>query len=88
MLLRTALGRCLRILRVSQGRTLEEIAVSAGVSLAHLSAIERGVSESSSEILAAICSALGVKLADLLDIARDELTDRTETERDYLVLAA
>jgi transcriptional regulator with XRE-family HTH domain len=51
--------------------------VAAGVSLGYLSEVERGRKEASSELLAAICGALDVSLAEVLrevsdDLARDE----------------
>jgi transcriptional regulator with XRE-family HTH domain len=64
--LREALGDALRRRRQAQGRTLREVAAAAGVSLTYLSEVERGRKEASSEVLEAICSALGLILADLL----------------------
>ncbi len=65
-LLRDALGSVLRAERTAQGRTLSDVAGAARVSLPHLSEVERGRKEPSSEVLAAICGALGLDLADLL----------------------
>jgi transcriptional regulator with XRE-family HTH domain len=48
-----------------QRRTLREVSASARVSLGYLSEVERGQKEPSSELLAAICSALEVELSDL-----------------------
>ncbi|MEV4118003.1 helix-turn-helix transcriptional regulator [Micromonospora sp. NPDC049645] len=72
-LLRRVIGGVLRRLRQSQGRTLREVAASAGVSVPYLSEVERGRKEASSEVLAAICRALGIRLSDLLEEARDDL---------------
>ncbi|ADL44212.1 helix-turn-helix domain-containing protein [Micromonospora aurantiaca (nom. illeg.)] len=72
-LLRRVIGGVLRRTRLRQGRTLREVALAAGVSLPYLSEVERGRKEASSEVLAAICRALGIHLADLLEEARDEL---------------
>ena len=72
-LLRTAIGTVLRRLRQRQGRTLQDVADAAGVSLPYLSEIERGRKEASSEVLAAICRALGLELVDLLRLAALEL---------------
>ncbi|MET8082451.1 helix-turn-helix transcriptional regulator [Micromonospora sp. NPDC005197] len=72
-LLRRVIGGVLRRLRQSQGRTLREVAASAGVSVPYLSEVERGRKEASSEVLAAICRALGIRLSDLLEQARDDL---------------
>ncbi|MDG4779006.1 helix-turn-helix transcriptional regulator [Micromonospora sp. WMMD961] len=72
-LLRRVIGGVLRRLRQSQGRTLREVAAAAGVSVPYLSEVERGRKEASSEVLAAICRALGIQLSDLLEAARDDL---------------
>ncbi|NES16572.1 MULTISPECIES: helix-turn-helix domain-containing protein [Micromonospora] len=72
-LLRRVIGGVLRRVRLRQGRTLREVALAAGVSLPYLSEVERGRKEASSEVLAAICRALGIHLSDLLEEARDEL---------------
>ena len=65
-LLRRVLGDTLRGRRLRQRRTLREVSGSARVSLGYLSEVERGQKEASSELLAAICEALDVKLSDLL----------------------
>ncbi|WP_412543237.1 helix-turn-helix domain-containing protein [Longispora sp. K20-0274] len=66
VLLRSALGDTLRRVRLEQGRTLAEVALPARVSMPYLSEVERGLKEVSSEVLAALCAALGVELSDLL----------------------
>lgn len=66
MLLRQILGDVLRQHRMRQGRTLREVSGAARVSLGYLSEVERGQKEASSELLAAICLALGVRLSDVL----------------------
>jgi transcriptional regulator with XRE-family HTH domain len=65
-LLRTMLGEVLRRTRLEQDRTLADVASAARVSMPYLSEVERGRKEVSSEILAAICDALYIDLADLL----------------------
>ncbi|MFG1872731.1 helix-turn-helix domain-containing protein [Micromonospora arborensis] len=72
-LLRRVIGGVLRRHRQRQGRTLREVATSADVSVPYLSEVERGRKEASSEVLAAICRALGISLADLLGEARDDM---------------
>ena len=77
-LLRTMLGDVLRRTRLEQGRTLADVARHARVSMPYLSELERGRKEASSEVLAAICSALRLELADLLAEAGRALAgDRT-----------
>ncbi|GED98177.1 helix-turn-helix domain-containing protein [Gordonia crocea] len=66
VLLREVLGAGLRQARTGQQRTLREISTAARVSLGYLSEVERGQKEASSELLAAICDALDIELADLL----------------------
>jgi len=70
ILLRRELGDELRRQRLGQGRTLREVSAGASVSLGYLSEVERGQKEASSELLAAICSALDIPLSNLLrDVA-------------------
>jgi transcriptional regulator with XRE-family HTH domain len=66
VLLRHFLGDVLRRLRLRQGRTLREVSAAARVSLGYLSEVERGQKEASSELLAAICSALETPLSQVL----------------------
>jgi transcriptional regulator with XRE-family HTH domain len=71
-LLRTLVGEVLRRRRREQARTLADVARAARVSVPYLSEVERGRKEASSEVLAAICDALAVDLAELLaDMGRD-----------------
>jgi transcriptional regulator with XRE-family HTH domain len=80
MLLRHVIGAVLRRIRLGEGRTLREVSLAANISMPYLSEIERGRKEPSSEILAGICSALGMTLVDLLQEARAEmLSDQTLT---------
>ena len=65
-LLRTQLGNSLRSHRLRQRRTLRDVSGAARVSLGYLSEVERGQKEASSELLASICDALDLELADLL----------------------
>jgi transcriptional regulator with XRE-family HTH domain len=74
-LLRTMLGEVLRRTRLEQERTLADVARAARVSMPYLSEVERGRKEVSSEILAAICDALDVDLADLLADVGSDLAD-------------
>lgn len=66
MLLREAIGSGLRRARTLRRRTLRDISRLARVSLGYLSEVERGRKEPSSELLAAICEALGMTVAELL----------------------
>ena len=71
--LRTIIGATLRRRRQAQARTLREVADAAGVSLTYLSEVERGCKEASSEVLEAICAALGLIMSDLLFEVAEEL---------------
>jgi len=65
-LLRSSLGEVLRRHRLHQRRTLADVARSARISMAYLSEVERGRKEASSEVLAAVCDALRIELADVV----------------------
>ncbi|MEV6931322.1 helix-turn-helix transcriptional regulator [Dactylosporangium sp. NPDC051485] len=73
MLLRRVIGDALRARRQAQHRTLREVSTAANVSLGYLSEIERGQKEASSELLAAICEALGAALSEVLRDVSDTL---------------
>jgi transcriptional regulator with XRE-family HTH domain len=84
-LLRELYGRVLRTERTRQGRTLAEVAGTAGVSTQYLSEVERGRKEASSEVLGAVCDALGGSLIELVGgVHRELLGDR----RKLVTLAA
>ncbi|MET0788551.1 MAG: helix-turn-helix transcriptional regulator [Cellulomonas sp.] len=72
-LLRRLVGAILRENRERQGRTLRDVAEDARVSIAYLSEVERGRKEASSEVLAAVCRALGLRLVDLVGTAHAQL---------------
>lgn len=72
-LLRDLVGGILRRTRREQRRTLADVATDARVSTAYLSEVERGRKEASSEVLAAVCEALGMRLVDLVERAWAEL---------------
>ena len=74
VLLRQLLGDVLRRLRLRQGRTLREVSASARVSLGYLSEVERGQKEASSELLAAICGALGTPLSQVFREVSDNFS--------------
>src|SRR5512147_2962679 len=73
VLLRRVIGDALRARRQGQHRTLREVSTAANVSLGYLSEIERGQKEASSELLAAICEALGAALSEVLRDVSDTL---------------
>jgi transcriptional regulator with XRE-family HTH domain len=73
ILLRRLVGDVLRRQRLRQSRTLRDVSEAARVSLGYLSEVERGRKEASSELLASICAALDVSLADVLREVNDDL---------------
>lgn len=75
-LLRTMVGSVLRRTRLGQRRTLADVAASARISMQYLSELERGRKEASSEILAALCTALGLDLSELLAAVGHDLLDQ------------
>lgn len=96
VLVRGLLGDVLRRKRLRQGRTLREVSADARVSLGYLSEVERGQKEASSELLAAICTALDVPLSTVFaevseDLAREEalvLAHPTTIEPEVVASAA
>jgi transcriptional regulator with XRE-family HTH domain len=85
---REVLGRRLRTLRERQGRTLTATARRAGISPQYLSEIERGRTEPSSEMIAAVAGALGATLIDLTVQVSDDLRRREAGRHsDQVVLA-
>ncbi|HEY8473380.1 MAG TPA: helix-turn-helix transcriptional regulator [Natronosporangium sp.] len=80
-LLRRVIGDALRARRQGQHRTLREVSTAANVSLGYLSEIERGQKEASSELLAAICEALGSQLSEVLREASDSLAAAERNDR-------
>lgn len=86
---REVLGRRLRETRLEQGRRLVDVAARAGVSPQYLSEIERGRKEPSSEMIAAVCGALGTDLVRLLGgISADLSRPAGQPVRGPMLLAA
>ncbi len=68
--MRQLVGEVLRARRIAQGLTLRDVSGKARVSLGYISEVERGQKEPSSELLAALASALDVPLSKvLLDVS-------------------
>ena len=74
IVLRREHGEVLREERQTQGRSLRDVAKTASVSTAYLSEVERGTKEASSELITAICVALGRPLSQVLA----QVTSRVE----------
>jgi transcriptional regulator with XRE-family HTH domain len=83
--IRLVLGSVLRARREAARRTLSEIAAEAGLSPAHLSDVERGRKEVSTERLVAVAHALGVRPAEIYSELARQLgveTDQREWPED------
>jgi hypothetical protein len=78
---RELLGEQLREIRLARGETLRGVAGKARVSPQYLSEVERGGKEASSEILAAIGSALDTTLLDLTTGVAERLQDAAAPAR-------
>ena len=63
--IRIALGSVLRTRREAARRTLTDVAAEAGLSPAHLSEVERGRKEISTERLVAVAHALAIPPAEI-----------------------
>ena len=64
-----ALGAAIRELRAKSGATQEEIAQAADITVAHLSKIERGLTNPTWGTVSAIAAALGVSLVEVAKAA-------------------
>jgi len=85
--IRQVIGETIRAIRLRQRRTLRQVSTAARVSLGYLSEIERGQKEPSSELLAAICAALDVRLSDLFAEVSDTMR-RDEKRADVARMGA
>jgi transcriptional regulator with XRE-family HTH domain len=74
VIFRRLLGEVLRSQRMRQGRTLRQVSADARVSLGYISEVERGQKEASSELLASICDALGMRMSDLMREVADTIS--------------
>lgn len=73
VLFRDNLGSVLRAERMRQQMTLRQLSGEARVSLGYISEIERGHKEASSELLAALCDALDLRLSEVLREVSDSV---------------
>lgn len=80
MMLREVYGVVLRDYRGETGMTMRKLSRRTGISISHISDVERGKKEASSEILEDICGGLGLNTLDLLEMAATEL-GKTTVER-------
>lgn len=86
--LREVIGEVLREERQRQERTLSDVAEEAAVSVQHLSEVERGRKEVSSDLLGAMHGALGLELDEVLERATRRLRVGPQRSSDLRMLAA
>lgn len=77
-LLRNSVGEEIRRRRVQNQKTLRSLSRESAISLGHLSEVERGIKEPSSEILNAICKSLGIPISELILGVAFELAKKEE----------
>jgi transcriptional regulator with XRE-family HTH domain len=66
MLIREAIGQVIRMNREEECLTLRGLSQRSGVSIAHISDIERGFKDCSSEVLEGLCISMRLSLEELL----------------------
>ena len=81
MLMRVAIGRELRELRLTQKRSLRDVSGTAQIAVGYLSEIERGHKELSSELLQSVARALGVEVSYVRAAAASSLNWQERLER-------
>lgn len=69
MIMREMFGRVLREYREETGMTMRKLSRKTGISISHISDVERGKKEASSEMLDDMCIGLGLNTLDLLEMA-------------------
>lgn len=79
-----ALGRGIRHLRTTSGLTQEQLAAAAGISGSALSLIENGRREAKLSVLAALATALGVSVTDLLQPRPPDRRAALEIELEHI----
>lgn len=85
MLIREQLGGVMRDIRTSKAMTLGDVTKGARISVAHLSELERGRTEPSSEIIRTLADFYNVSQADIyLEVgARMSASDQLNGRFDY-----
>ncbi len=73
---REAVGEQLRVERRERGERIADVARRAGVSPQYLSEVERGCKDASSEMLSALCGALGLSVLQVTRRASAHLSPR------------
>lgn len=86
--LRQFVGEVLRARRVKQGLTLRDVSARARISLGYISEVERGQKEASSELIAALCTALDVPMSAVLQDVSLLLRSEEEAEAALAMLTS
>jgi transcriptional regulator with XRE-family HTH domain len=73
----TTIGAVIRRVRQERSRTLKRVAKAAGLSVVYLGEIERGKKYPSTAVLERLAAALGLELADLLELIAEDLRAAT-----------
>lgn len=84
MKLRVAMGQVTRDIRLAKKLTMREVTEKAGMSLSHLSDIEHGHKEASSEIWECVARGLGVSLSMIVVEAGYLMSPIPDTAEDLL----
>jgi transcriptional regulator with XRE-family HTH domain len=77
----TAIGKSLKSIRIAANKSQETLAFDAEVDRTYISQIERGVANPSVLMLANLCFALGITLADLFQPVKVALEPSNLTRR-------
>jgi transcriptional regulator with XRE-family HTH domain len=85
--LQATIGETLRQVREERSRTLKSIAAEAGISVVYLGEIERGKKYPSAPVLERLATALGLELADLLELVADALRVEAPAQMDAIGFA-
>ena len=80
VLLRNALGEVLREQRKDNKGTLRYVSKMAACSYGHLSDVEKGRKEVSSELLNSVLRVQGIKLSDLLRQVADKVSEMEQQQ--------
>lgn len=79
--LQEIMGRVIRRERQDRRLTIKELGEKAGLSEIYVGEIERGQKYPSSRVLESIAQALGLDIADLLELVAEEIRFEREPER-------
>lgn len=79
--LQEIMGRVIRRERQERRMTIKELSEKAGLSEIYMGEIERGQKYPSSRVLESIASALGLDIADLLEMVAEEIRFAREPEK-------